>query len=57
MATDPVTEAEDGIIEQAKWGMSRTDEVVAKLVAAVKQQRQQLTALNARVKALEDAAK
>jgi cell division protein FtsB len=52
-----VTEAEDGIIEQAKWGMSRTDEVVVKLVAAVKQQRQQLTALNARVKALEDAAK
>ena len=37
--------------------MTRTDEVVVKLVAAVKQQRQQLTALNARVKALEDAAK
>jgi uncharacterized coiled-coil protein SlyX len=53
MATDPVSEAEADVIEQAKWGMSRADQTIAKLVTVVKQQRQQLQALNDRVKALE----
>lgn len=47
MATDPVTDADNEMTEQARWGLSRADRAVVKLLAGVR-------AVFVRVKALED---
>ena len=53
MATDPAAEAEAEMVEQAKWGLSRSDQALVKAIAAMKQMNQRLKALDDRVKALE----
>lgn len=54
---DDMTEAEDHMAEQERWGLTRTNLVVQRLVRLMKVARGRVVDLEARVKALEDAAK
>lgn len=53
MAVDQISEAETDITEQARWGLSRGDRAVVRIVAAAKLIAFRLKALEDRVSALE----
>lgn len=53
MAVDPISQAEDDMTEQTRWGLSRSDRAIIRLVAGVKNLVVRLKALEDRVKALE----
>jgi hypothetical protein len=50
---DDMSEAEEHIAEQERWGMSRSDLALVRLVRLVKLARNKLVDLEARVRALE----
>ena len=53
MAVDPITEAENEMTEQAKWGLRRSDMALVRLIPAIKQAIARLKALEDRVSRLE----
>ena len=57
MPPDDMTEAEEHMVEQERWGLSRSDMVLLRLLRLVKVARGRVQQLEDRVTALENRAR